>query len=561
MRPSLSALRAWLAEQKLDAFILPRGDQYLGEYVAPHDETLAWLSGFTGSAGFTIVTQNHAWLYTDGRYQVQAAQELKNSGFELRHSVKNKWIDDLIGALPSGTLAFDPWLHSIDWHRQAKKKFAHHPLQLKPLTQSPIDVLWRERPSAPMAAAYHHSLEFAGESSADKCTRLGRELAAAQLEGEFINDPTLVAWLLNIRGNDVPHIPIVHARALLHATGAVELFIDPRKSPPEIEPHIVARAPDEISQALSVLKGKTLRLPPTITPFALAHLASNANVETDYENSIVIPARAQKNTTEQEGMRRAHQKDAKAFAKFFTELPKQIAKGTTEAEIAELIASCRAEQNNYVEESFPAIIGWQGNGAIVHYRPDEKHSAKISGNGILLMDSGGQYRDGTTDITRTIVIGSPTARQKEIYTRVLKGHLAIARAEFPVGTTGSQLDVLARQYLWEAGLDYDHGTGHGVGSFLSVHEGPQSISNRPNTHALQPGMVLSNEPGCYLENEFGVRIENLVMVVPSAQAGFLCFENLTFVPYDEKLIDTHLLLPIEREQITAYHAKVRQIAQ
>lgn len=560
MRPSLSTLRQWLKENRLDGFILQRGDRYLGEYVAPHDEMLAWLTGFTGSAGFAVVTQEIAYLYTDGRYQVQAEHELKNSGFALRHSVKDKFYDDLNIIQPKGgKLAFDPWLHSIEWHRQTEKKIAHGKWTLQPLEQNPVDVLWRDRPSAPMAAAYPHPMEFAGENSVDKCTRLGKELAAQNTKAEFINDPTQVAWLLNIRGSDVPHIPVAHARAMLHASGAVELFIDPSKLPHGLEPHIVTRAPEEISQAISTLHGETIRLAAGQVPYALLHIARTAGANPDTDTSVVMPARAKKNPVEQEGMRRAHIRDAKALTAFFAQLPEQLKNNPTEAQIAKTIAQFRAQQPDYTEESFSAIVGWQSNGAIVHYKPDEKRSAKISGNGILLIDSGGQYRDGTTDITRTIAIGTPTARQKEVYTRVLKGHLAISRAQFPAGTTGSQLDALARQYLWEIGLDYDHGTGHGVGSFLSVHEGPQSISNRPNTTPVAPGMVLSNEPGCYIENEFGVRIENLVMVIPSVQAGYLCFETLTFVPYDENLIDRNLLTPQEMEQIDHYHAKVKAI--
>ncbi|HRJ11924.1 MAG TPA: aminopeptidase family protein P, partial [Alphaproteobacteria bacterium] len=403
-----------------------------------------------------------------------------------------------------------------------------------------------------------HPLKFAGETSADKCARLGSELAQQNIEAEFINDPTLVAWLLNIRGRDVPHIPVVHARAMLHASGRAELFIDPRKLNIPLDPHIDVRDPDDMAQSISSLQGKTIRLPANNTPYAILQMAQDANIKTDTAPSGIMLARAIKNPIEQNGMRNAHRRDAIALAKAFKEFPSLVA---NELQIAQQVASHRSHHEHYVEESFPAIVGWRGNSAIVHYRPDDKNSAKISGSGILLIDSGGQYLDGTTDVTRTITIGTPTAWQKEIYTRVLKGHLAISRAQFPIGTTGSQLDTLARQYLWEVGLDYDHGTGHGVGSFLSVHEGPQSISNRANSTALVPGMVLSNEPGCYIENEFGVRIENLVMVTPSAQTGFLCFETLTFVAYDENLIEKSLLTEAELEQIKIYHQRVQQIIQ
>lgn len=537
MRPSLLAIRSWLKTNQFDAFILPRGDAYLGEYVAPHDEMLAWLTGFTGSAGFAIVTAHAAYLYTDGRYQTQGAEELKNSGFELRHSARDKWTEDLAAAIGVRTLAFDPWLHSIEWHSQTEKKLSDKKITLRAVAQNPIDNLWQNRPAPPSGKTEPHPMEFSGEGSADKCTRLGAKLFAQNIDAEFVNDPTLVAWLLNIRGRDVPHIPIAQCRAILYAAGHAEL----------LTPNM------NLSDRMAELKGKTLRLPATNTPYKILEMAKLSDVKPDTSASVISPARAIKNETEISGTRVAHGRDGAALAAAFA----KIKPGMSEFEIAQLLARHRAAQPDYVEESFPAIVGWNGNGAIVHYRPHETDSAKISGNGILLIDSGGQYLCGTTDITRTIAIGTPTARQKEIYTRVLKGHLAIARAQFPVGTTGAQLDALARQYLWDVGLDYDHGTGHGVGSFLSVHEGPQSISNRPNPTALEPGMILSNEPGCYLPAEFGVRIENLILVRSAAQPNFLCFETLTRVPYDHALIDTALLTQEEIKQIDDYHQLVK----
>lgn len=566
MSPALSALRAWLSQKQLDAFILPRGDAYLGEYVAPHDEMLAWLTGFTGSAGFAIVTQRIAYLYTDGRYQTQGAAELKNSGFELRHSSRDKWDEELAAAQTKGAIGFDPWLHNIEWHAAAEKKLATKNWKLIPVP-NPTDGLWQNRPAHPVGQAEIHALKFAGESGAAKCERLGKKLAAQNAAAELVNDPTLVAWLLNLRGSDLPHTPIVQARAMLHASGRAELFIAPEKilAPvrAELDEHVSIRAPETLSDAIAALRSKTLRLPAAQTPYALLQIAEKAGAEIDTGSSIIVPARAIKNSTEQDGARAAHGCDAVALKNFFAELPTLISAGTTELEIAARLAHHRAQQPDYVSESFPAIIGWNGNGAIVHYRPPEHDSARIAGDGILLIDSGGQYRPGTTDVTRTVAVGTPTAYQKEVYTRVLKGHLAIARAQFPVGTTGGQLDALARQFLWEIGLDYDHGTGHGVGSFLNVHEGPQRITNRPDAVALESGMILSNEPGCYLPGEFGVRIENLVMVVPDAQKdladGFLCFETLTLAPYDAALIDPALLTPAEAAQIAAYHARAKSI--
>jgi len=566
MSPALSALRAWLSEQRLDAFILPRGDAYLGEYVATHDEMLAWLTGFTGSAGFAVVTQSAAYLYTDGRYQTQGAAELKNSGFELRHSGRDKWDEELTAAQNSGANGFDPWLHSIEWQASAEKKLTAQNWKLIPAA-NPADALWQNRPAPPTGLAEIHALKFAGESGGAKCERLGKKLAAQNAAAELVNDPTLTAWLLNLRGSDLPHTPIVQARAILHASGSAELFIAPEKISAtvraELGDHVTVRAPETLPDAIAALRGKTLRLPAAQTPYALLQIAETAGAEMDTGPSVIVPARAIKNATEQDGARTAHARDGAALKDFFAELPALIQTGTTEFEIAARLAQHRTQQADYAGESFPAIVGWNGNGAIVHYRPPERSSAAIIGNGILLIDSGGQYRPGTTDVTRTVAVGAPTARQRDVYTRVLKGHLAIARAQFPVGTTGGQLDALARQFLWEAGFDYDHGTGHGVGSFLNVHEGPQRITNRPDATALAPSMILSNEPGCYLPGEFGVRIENLVMVVPAAQknlgknfgAEFLCFETLTLAPYDTALIDPTLLTPTEAAQIAAYDAR------
>ena len=555
----LPALRAWLAQRQLDAFILPRGDQYLGEYVAAHDEMLAWLTGFTGSAGFALVTARAASLYTDGRYQTQGMQELQNSGFELRHSGRDKWDEDLVAAHHAGAmLAFDPWLHSVEWHTQTEKKFANTNISLRPLPTNPIDVLWTNRPAPPRGQAEIHPIALAGESSAEKCAQLGLKLQAQNIAAEFVNDPTLVAWLLNIRGDDIPHIPVAQARAILHASGQAELFIAPEKVSDNLRtnlaPHISIHDPAHLLLRINLIKDKKLKVPAGQSPYALLKMAEASGVATDTSPSVIFPARAVKNSIEIAGARTAHARDGNALTKFFVELPTLIARGITEFEIAQKLAAARTAQPGYVSESFPAIVGWQGNGAIVHYRPHETGSAHLTGDGILLIDSGGQYRCGTTDITRTLAVGTPTARQRDIYTRVLKGHLAIARVQFPIGTSGHQLDALARQFLWEAGLDYDHGTGHGVGSFLSVHEGPQSISNRPNPTTLVPGMILSNEPGCYLPGEFGVRLENLVLVVPSDTPNFLCFETLTRVPYDNALIDRTLLSPQEITQIDAYHA-------
>lgn len=558
MKPELSHLRTWLAAHHHTAFILPRSDAYLGEYVAASDERLAWLTGFTGSAGFAVVTADAAWLYTDGRYQTQGAAEIQNSGFTLRHSQKNAWHADLMAAHPNGgTLAYDPWLLSMEWVEQAQKKFSAAAWTLVAVSENPVDALWMNRPAPPSGKMIAHPLPLAGETSANKCARLAEKLRTENIVAEFVNDPTLAAWLLNLRGTDLEFTPIVHCRAMLHASGQVECFIAPEKISGRVqatlEGHISFRRPHEMAASLAALAGQRVRLPPANTPHAVQQMAEASGVIIDTSASVVIPARAIKNAVEISGMRAAHARDGEILTRLYAELPALIARGgVTEHDIAMHIMDARKSAEHYAGESFPAIVGWNANGAIVHYRAPESGSAEISGNGILLIDCGAQYRDGTTDITRTLAIGTPTQRQREIYTRVLKGHLAIARAVFPVGTTGGQLDALARQFLWEAGLDYDHGTGHGVGSFLSVHEGPQRITNRPDTVALQPGMILSNEPGCYIPGEFGVRIENLVVVMPAAIPGFLCFETLTHVPYDRALMDKNMLAPNECWQIKAY---------
>ena len=564
MHNALSSLRQWLSAEKLDAFILPRADLFLGEYVAPHDEMLAWLTGFTGSAGFAVVTQNNGFLYTDGRYQIQAKQELNGSGFELHHSGQASWQEDISDALPNGgRLGFDPWLHSIAWRDQVFKKFSNTKIIPVAVDNNPANSLWEERPAISLAPAEIYPLPLAGKSSAEKCEAIAAQLKLDKMHAELINDPTLTAWLLNIRGRDVPFIPVAQARCILYATGQIELFIHLQKFNDRLraafDGHLSIRPPGDITRALELLRGKHVRMDGHNTPVALRTIAQNYGVLVDVSTSTIPLARAQKNETEMHGMVQAHRRDAAALSSIFSNI--QTFVGQTEHALALAIAASRAKQADYVDESFPAIVGWNGNGAIVHYRPDKKQSAVIGNSGILLIDSGGQYRDGTTDITRTFAIGTPTPRQREVYTRVLKGHLAIARAKFPVGTTGHQLDALARQFLWEAGLDYDHGTGHGVGCFLSVHEGPQSISNRHKAAVLLPGMVLSNEPGCYIPGEFGVRIENLECVVPSADDGFLEFKTITLAYYDENLFEPSLLTAQEYEQINQYHRRVKEVIQ
>lgn len=558
----LTALRSCLRQEGLDGLIIPRSDEYLGEYVPACAERLAWISGFTGSAGVAIVLADQAAVFSDGRYITQMDEQVDGSLWTRRHiseAPPAAWLKET--APGDAKIGYDPRVIS----RVALKSFDVPGIRLVPTTRNLVDVVWTDRPAPPAGPAVPHPLKFAGESSADKRKRLGAALAAARQDAAVISDATSVAWLLNIRGTDVPCTPVVLSTALLYADGTADLFLAPAKVTDDLRawlgPDVTLRTPDELPDRLSALSGKTVAVDPAGTPVWYAQFLTGAGAHVvDSPDPCALP-RAMKNQTEQEGARRAHLRDAVAVCRFLHWAEEHIAE-TTELDAVTRLHEFRAEAPEFRDESFDTISGAGPNGAIMHYRVTPESSRLVGPDTVYLVDSGGQYADGTTDITRTIWSGpgDPPADLKDAFTRVLKGNLLLARSVFPAGTGGHALDVLARFALWQARLDFDHGTGHGVGSYLSVHEGPQRISKAWNPIALAPGMIISNEPGYYRPGAYGIRLETLVMVTPPEKGPdgkpFLSFETLTLAPFDRRLIDVTLLGAEDIAALDAYHARV-----
>ena len=560
----LAALRAELARLGLQGLLVPRGDAFLGEYVPPSAERLAWLTGFTGSAGMALILADRAFLFTDGRYTTQAERETDRALFTLRHLIEHPPAEAL-KAEPAGLrIGYDPWLHT----EAAIARLTASGADLIALDANPVDAIWADRPTPPAGPALPHPLAFAGLDAAAKRETAAHELRAAGDAAAVLSDPHSVAWLLNIRGTDLAHTPLVLAKALLMADGTVALFLDPSRADAALRAHlgnaVVLCPPAEIGAALDALAGQRVRYDPDLTPAWIAHRLRIAGAEAVAGEDPCRLPRACKNPTEQHGARAAHLRDGVALARFlawFATAPRDAT--LTEMAAAAKLVALRAEGQHFVAESFPAIAGAGEHGAIIHYRATPATDRRIGAEEVFLLDSGAQYRDGTTDVTRTLWTG-PGAAPREIReraTRVLQGHLALAATRFPEGVAGPHLDAIARRPLWEAGLDYDHGTGHGIGSFLSVHEGPAGISRAAKPVPLRAGMILSDEPGYYEPGAYGIRIETLLLVKPAAprpgsRKAFLEFEVLTLAPYDRALIEVSLLSPAERAQVDAYHARV-----
>jgi Xaa-Pro aminopeptidase len=560
----LAALRAEMARLGLDGLLVPRADAFLGEYVPPSAERLAWLTGFTGSAGLALVLGDRAVLFIDGRYTTQAAQETDPALWERRHLIDQPPAE-LIKAAPAGLrLGYDPWLHT----EAAIERLAQAGAEMVALDANPVDAVWAGRPAAPDAPAVPHPLAFAGIESAAKREATGGELRAAGDAAAVLADPHSVAWLLNMRGHDLAYTPLALAQAILGADGRVELFLDPARADAALRAHlgnaVTLRPPGALGDALAGLAGRRVRVDPDLTPAWIARRLRAAGADVvPGEDPCRLP-RACKNPIEQEGARAAHRRDGIALVRFLAWFAAEAARGRlTEVSAAARLLALRGEGEHFVAESFPAIAGAGEHGAIVHYRATPESDRAIRADEVFLLDSGAQYRDGTTDVTRTLWTGPALAPAgiRERYTRVLQGHLALAATRFPEGVAGPHLDAIARRPLWEAGLDYDHGTGHGIGSFLSVHEGPAGISRAAKPVPLRAGMILSDEPGYYEPGAYGLRIENLLLVRratprPGSRKPFLEFEALTLAPYDRALIEPALLSPAERAQVDAYHARV-----
>ncbi len=566
----LVALRAELKRRDIDGFVVPRTDEHQGEYVSARADRLRWLTGFSGSAGAAVVYRARAAIFVDGRYTLQVTQEVDTATFEVRHLATERPWDWAAEALPPGAaLGYDPWLLTAAEVARYRAAIEANGGKFVALDENPIDAVWPDQPAAPLAPAVPHDLAYAGKPSQEKRSDLGKTLAGADVDAAVLTMPDSIAWLLNIRGGDVPHTPLPLSFAVLHRSGDVDLFIDPRKLSPGLGQHlgngVSVQAPDRFAAALDALgeSGAVVQADASsAASFIIDRLEKSGARVVRKEDPCALP-KACKNDVEIEGTRQAHLRDGASLTRFLAWFAKAApAGGLTEIAAADKLKEMRSEEASFRDLSFRTISGSGPNGAIVHYSVSEASDRQIGTGELYLLDSGAQYPDGTTDVTRTIAVGTPSAEMRDRFTRVLKGHIALATAVFPEGTTGSQLDILARLPLWQAGLDFDHGTGHGVGSYLGVHEGPQRISKIGNSVALKPGMIVSNEPGYYKTDAYGIRIENLVTVVPcetveGAERPLLAFETLTLAPIDRALIARALLTESEIAWVDTYHRRVR----
>jgi Xaa-Pro aminopeptidase len=561
--PRLAALRERLAAMELAGFIVPRADVHQGEYVAARDERLQWLTGFTGSAGFCIVLPDVAGVFIDGRYRTQVKAQVDLGVFAPVHwpEVKpGEWIKEKLAA---GVVGFDPWLHTVDEIARLQTALEGTSVTVSAVSVNPVDAIWPDQPAAPLGKAFVHPVELAGESHQAKCARLAEGLRKAGERAAVITLPDSLCWLLNIRGADVPKNPVLHGFAVLHDDARVDLFVDPVKLDDAVRVHLGdAVRVHPVEGFAGALKGLTgpVRVDKAQAPLAVSDILKGAGVEVVWGDDPCRLPKACKNAAEIAATREAHLRDGAAMVEFLRWLDEASPSGgLTEISVVQALEGFRRATNALHDISFDTICGAGPHGAIMHYRVTEETNRPVGQNELLLVDSGAQYLDGTTDITRTVAVGDPGREARECYTRVLQGLIAISRVRFPKGLPGRDIDALARFNLWVAGQDYDHGTGHGVGAFLSVHEGPQRIS-RVSEVPLEPGMILSNEPGYYREGAFGIRLENLIVAMEAPALGDnraqMAFETLTFVPFDRRLILREELSPAERRWLDAYHAEV-----
>ncbi len=564
-------IRSAMARQGIDGFLIPHEDEHQNEYLPAANDRLAWATGFTGSAGAAVILKEKAAIFVDGRYTLQVRDQVDEGLFEIRDLLDggvSAYLQE--AARPGWTIGYDPHLHSPDALAKLEAAVAKTGARLAPVAANPLDEAWADaRPAQPQAPVVPHPLAYAGEDSASKRARLGARIAADGAVAALITAPASIAWLFNVRGGDVIRSPLPLAQAILNADGSARLFLDPAKITPELPAwlgnQVRLERPDELVSALAELKGATVAVDPaTSSAFYFEALSSAGATALQVADPCALP-RAIKNATEIAGARAAHERDGAALSSFLHWVGTEAARSLPdEPAIVAKLEGFREATGALKDLSFDTIAGAAANGAIVHYRPTKRLARRTQKGSLLLVDSGAQYLDGTTDVTRTIAIGEPNAEMRARFTLVLKGHLALARVRFPAGTTGSALDALARSALWSAGLDYDHGTGHGVGSYLGVHEGPQRIAKQPNTVPLQAGMIVSNEPGYYKTGAYGIRIENLQVVTPAepiagGERPMLGFETLTLAPIDRALVDPVLLTAEERAQFDAYHARILAI--
>ena len=560
----VTALRLLLKKQRLTGLIIPRQDEFQGEYVAAYAERLRWLTGFAGSWGIAILTLNKGAIFVDGRYTIQVRQQVDTKLFTPHHLVDEPPAAWIAENLKKGdVLGYDPWLLTADQAERFAAACAKVGAKLQALASNPIDTIWEDQPKRPTASLSVQPLQFAGQSVADKLAMIAKLLAKAGADATVLTQPDSVAWAFNIRGHDVPYTPVVLAYAILKKKGKAELFIDKAKLPEDVQAHlkksVTLKKPAEFESALKALGKSAIQIDGNWAPAKIKLALAKAKI-INATDLCVLP-KAKKNKTEQEGARAAHRRDGVAMSRFLCWLESAAPKGgLTEWSVAEKLEQFRRDTGMLLDLSFDSIAGAGPNAAIPHYHVNPDDCLPLNINEIFLIDSGGQYQDGTTDITRTVIVGDPTEEMRDRFTRVLKGMIGVSRIRFPKGTCGSQIDVLARQSLWAAGLDYDHGTGHGVGSYLSVHEGPARI-NKSDRIPLDPGMILSNEPGFYKQNDFGIRIENLLLIheakaIDGGERPMLGFETLTLCPIERRLIDTKLLTRDELHWLDTYHARV-----
>ena len=564
----LKALRALLKTEKLNGFIIPRQDEFQGEYVAPYAERLRWLTGFAGSWGTGIVLDKKAAIFVDGRYTTQVREQTDSRFFAPKHLVDEPPAGWITTQLKKGEkLGFDPMLLTVSEARRYQKATWAAGAKLVPVKKNLIDQIWEDQPARSQKPLFVQPDKFAGKAAAQKLKELAAQLKKTGNDAAFIAEPSSVAWLLNLRGRDVAYTPVVLAYAILHANAKAELFIEKNRVPADVVKALQGIAtvydPKELAARLKKLAKKQVLLDEGSAPDYVRAVLEAGKAKVVYGTDPCTMPKAQKNAVELQGARDAQRRDGAALSNFLHWMSAEGSKGELDEKTAATKLQQFRQATNMLEDlSFPSISAAGAHAAIPHYFVTDDGNAPIKNNQIFLMDSGGQYRDGTTDVTRTMIIGAPTPEMRDRFTRVLKGMIAISMSRFPEGTTGSHIDALARNALWQAGLDFDHGTGHGVGSFLSVHEGPARISKASHV-PLKPGMILSNEPGYYKPGHFGIRIENLLIVTEPAEIEggerkMMGFETLTWAPIDRNLIDVNLLTRSERDWLNAYHARVEK---
>ena len=563
----LKALRAQLVRQKLDGFVVPLTDEHMSEYVGAYAQRLAWLTGFQGSAGSAVVLPEEAAIFVDGRYTLQVREQVDGAHWQYESVPQTSiaaWLKDHV--IEGARIGYDSWLHTRAWVKQATEALAQKGAELVAVDTNPVDAVWPDRPAPSDAKLLVHEDRYAGKNAAEKRADIADWLVSKKADAAVLSALDSIAWAFNIRGKDVERTPVALAYAIVHADATADLYVAPEKMDEAVAKHLgnAVRIHDRaaFADALADLQGKTVVADPERAVAAIFEALDAGGAQIlSLRDPAVLP-KAIKNDTEIAGHKAAQERDGAALSRFLHWIAVEAPKGgLTELSASDRLEAFRKDTGLLEDLSFDTISGAGPNGAVVHYRVEEKTNRPIETGSFYLVDSGGQYRDGTTDVTRTIAIGSPSEEMKQRFTLVLKGHIALARAVFPVGTRGGQLDVLARQYLWAQGLDYAHGTGHGVGSFLSVHEGPQRIATfGGGDEPLVAGMILSNEPGYYKTGEYGIRIENLVLVeeraIADGEKPMLGFETLTFAPIDRNAIATDLLDAGERAWVDAYHAQV-----